>query len=85
MAMHNPKGNIWSLGWIVRVETGVDGIFHSAEVEGTRAHSGKKNQKDPYDVKTTATRYIRSAHKLGLLEADNPEDVFRTVKTGPAM
>jgi hypothetical protein len=69
----------------VRVEIGVDGIFPSAEVEVTRAHSGKKNQKDPNGVKTTATCYIRSAYKLCLLEAYNPEDVFRTVKTGPAM
>lgn len=43
---YNPKRNICPLGRIVRVEIGVDGIFPSAEVEVTRAHSGKKNQKD---------------------------------------
>ena len=76
MVMPNPKQNTWPLGRIVRVETGVDGIVRSAEVEVTQAHPGKRNRKEPHDVKATVTRYIRPAHKLCLLEADDPKDVF---------
>ena len=52
MVMPSSKRNTWPLGRIVRVETGVDGIVRSAEVEVTRAHPGKRNRKEPHDVKT---------------------------------
>jgi hypothetical protein len=77
IVLPNPIRNTWPLGRIVCVETGVDGIVRSAEVEVTRAHPGKRNRKEPHDVKTTVTRYIRPVHKICLLEADDPE--------GPAM
>lgn len=77
MVTPNPKRNTcWPLGRIVLNEPGADLIILCAEVEVTRAHSGKKNRKDPYDVKTTASRYIPSAHKLCSLEADDSGDVF---------
>jgi hypothetical protein len=77
IVLPNPIRNTWPLGRIVCVETGVDGIVRSAEVEVTRAHPGKRNRKEPHDVKTTVTRYIRPVNKICLLEADDPE--------GPAM
>ncbi|KAI9550509.1 hypothetical protein GHT06_006733 [Daphnia sinensis] len=76
--MPNPKRSKWPIGRIIRVEVGADGTVRSAEVEVFRALPGKKGRKDPSDIKVKATRYIRSAHKLCLLEADDPEDVFPT-------
>ncbi len=78
MEMPNPKRSTWTIGRIVRVEAGVDGAVRSAEVEVTRGLPGKKGRKNPSDIKSRTTRYIRSAHKLCLLEADDPEDVFTT-------
>jgi hypothetical protein len=78
MEMPNPKRSTWPIGRIVRVEAGADGAVRSAEVEVTRAVPGKKGRKTLSDIKSKTTRYIRSAHKLCLLEADDPEDVFTT-------
>jgi hypothetical protein len=77
MERPNPKRSIWPIGRIVRVEAGADGAVWSAEVEVTRAVPGKKGRKT-LSIKSKTTRYIRSAHKLCLLEADDPENVFTT-------
>jgi hypothetical protein len=78
MEMPNPKRSTWPIGRIVRVEAGADGAVRSAEVEVTRAVPGKKGRKTLSDIKSKTTRHIRSANKLCLLEADDPEDVFTT-------
>ena len=68
--MPNTKRGNWPIGRVVRVITGQDGVVRSAEVKVIKALPGRKGRKDPADVKTRSTIFVRSVHKLCLLEAD---------------
>jgi hypothetical protein len=73
--MPNTKRGEWPVGRIVRVITGQDGFVRSAEGKVIRAlRESAAAAKDPAKIKTKTTTFIRSAHKLCLLEADT-EDV----------
>ena len=68
--MQNTKRGNWPIGRVVRVITGQEGVVRSAEVEVIKALPGRKGRKDPADVKTRSTIFVRPVHKLCLLEAD---------------
>ena len=75
VVMPNTKRGERPVGRIVRVITGQDGFVRSAEVKVIRAlRESAAAAKDPAKIKTKTTTFIRSAHKLCLLEADT-EDV----------
>ncbi|KZR99161.1 Uncharacterized protein APZ42_005082, partial [Daphnia magna] len=75
VVMPNMKQGEWPIGRIIRVIPGQDGVVRSAEVKVIRVSPGRKGCKDPSRLRTKTSIFVRSAHKLCLLEADGEEDV----------
>ena len=75
VVMPNVKRGEWPIGRIIRVTHGQDGVVRSAEVKVIRVSSGRKGRKDPSHLQTKTSFFVRSAHKLCLLEADGEEGV----------
>jgi hypothetical protein len=75
VVMPNVKRGEWPIGRITRVIHGQDGVVRSAEVKVIRVATGRKGRQDPSNPPTKTSSFVRSAHKLCLLEADEEEDV----------
>jgi hypothetical protein len=75
VVMPNVKRGEWPIGRITRVIQGQDGVVRSAEVKVIRVATGRKGRQDPFNPPTKTSSFVRSAHKLCLLEADEEVDV----------